>query len=769
MGKERLNIGLLISEYCDTFAREVCIGAMYAAEEMDANLFIMAGGYFDAPYMERNKSKYEYQNNYIYNFATKENIDVLVVLLGTIASNVDESVQKKFLEGYEGIPIVTIANKVDGYANISFDNKAGFAKEVEYLINCLGKRKIGIVCGPATNEDSIERLSAYKEVLQKNSIPIDDKKIVYGNFTEYSEEAVEELLEHNPDLDAIVFSNDYMALGGYRVLERHGLKPGKDISVVGFDDSPFSALMEPSLTTTRADSSELGYRAIKEACKLKLGEDTDIRIETAFITRESCGGRGKDALARVEKKFEFNPEKDDVSVLVAQISNVLFDGYTEENVISIIEKELKRFIDWMLKNAYNKKISDDLYGEVSDHLLRLTTELLTKLDNVNLVYEISEYLILLFAKSVESDRDRIKLYSALAECYKNILLIHERNRNRNSRENEMVNRVTMGIMRELISDDEQGENYDVLLSQMQLLDFDKSYVLMFPKVVKCRKNGKWVMPDKLHIKAYQKGKNSHIPKKEEQEISVENMYKNPFLENNKRKTYAMSFLFSKDEQYGIFVVEPKYNNLMAIEPVAFQISSAIQTMRLIMSKDEVSAKLAESLEQLKETNAFLDEVSKSDELTQIYNRRGFLVTARKVMKEPQNLNKCAVIIYADMNNLKLINDKFGHEEGDYALKSIAQILKEALGEDEIIGRFGGDEFAAFLFVEDKNYEQILRGRITDATVRLNDSNDKPYYISMSVGMSSFVNDEETALDDAMVRADVDLYLQKKHKRNKILK
>lgn len=216
-------------------------------------------------------------------------------------------------------------------------------------------------------------------------------------------------------------------------------------------------------------------------------------------------------------------------------------------------------------------------------------------------------------------------------------------------------------------------------------------------------------------------------------------------------------------------MEPTRENLIAIEPVAFQISSAIQTIRLIKSKEAVSVQLEESLEQLKETNAFLDEVSKSDELTQIYNRRGFLVTARKTMRVPENQNKCAVIIYADMNNLKLINDKFGHEEGDYALKAIAQILQDALGEDQIIGRFGGDEFAAFLFTEDKNYEKLLRDKIAEATVLLNDSNDKPYYISMSVGMSSFVNEEGAALNDAMVRADVDLYLQKKHKRNKILK
>lgn len=766
MEKKRLNIGLLISEYCDIFARKVCMGAMYAAEEMDANLYIMAGGYFDAPYMEQNKSKFEYQNNYVFNFVTKKNIDVLVVLLGTIASNVDETAQKKFLEKYNGIPVITIANKVENYSNISFDNKAGFAKEVDYLINCIGRRNIGIVCGPPTNEDSIERLSAYKEILQKNSIPVEDKKIVYGNFMECSEEVVEELLDANPGLDAIIFSNDYMAVGGYRVLEKRGLKVGTDISVMGFDDSPFSSLMEPSLTTTRADSAELGYCAIKEACKMKPGEDKDIRIETSFIVRESCGGKNTDV--KIERRFEFDPEKDEVSVLVRQMKETLFDRFTTGGRIQAVEKELEKSINWMLGNVYGKSISDELCGEISDCFLRLNAEIFSDTSNVSLVYEIEEYLLLMLAKSLKSDSDKMKLYAALAGCYKNILLLNERYRSRNSKENDMLNRVTIAITRDMIGDD-NVENYDSLLVRMTQLDFQKSCIMMFPETIKCRKNDSWTMPDKLLVKAYQNKDGSYSPTEDEQEIGIENIYENPFMDDGSRKTYAISVLFSKDEQYGLFAIEPNRDNLIAIEPVVFQISSALQTIRLIRRTEAVSAELAESLEQLKETNAFLDEVSKSDELTQIYNRRGFLGTVKKIMKVPENLNRCAVIIYADMNNLKLINDKFGHEEGDYALKAVAEILKEALGEEAIIGRFGGDEFSGFLFANDKNYEQDLRDRIANVTVALNGSNDKPYYVSMSVGMSSFENKEDSVLNDAMVRADVDLYLQKKHKRNKILK
>lgn len=771
MGKERINVGLLISEYCDIFAREVCVGAMHAAEEMDANLYILAGGYFDAPYMERNKSKYEYQNNYIFNFVTKQNIDVLVVLLGTIASNVDAKVQKKFLDQYKDIPVITIANKVDGYANVSFDNKGGFAKGVEYLVNSIGKRHVGIVCGPATNEDSIERLEAYKEVLQKYDIPIEDKKIVYGNFTEYSDEAVEKLLDENDDLDAIVFSNDYMALAGYRVMEARGIKPGKDIAVLGFDDWPFAALMEPSLTTTRADSSELGYQAVKAACNLQPEDDTDVRFETALVIRDSCGERNRDALSGAKGLLDESIDIRDMSPseLANRIARNSLDEDAPKEFVVFLEGEVCKLIEWILQNIYGREITNDLYDGMIKRLVDMNTQILTRIDNVSLVYEICECLAYLFSQAVTYEENRLKIYSALAECYKNIMLLRERQRNKDNRENEMVNRITMTIMRDLVNDDDQTENYDVLLSRMSYLDYKKSYLLLFPDVIRCRKNSRWKMPQELLVKAYQKGKSSYTPKEDEQTISVNDIFRNPFLEDNKRKTYAFSFLFSKDEQYGILAVEPNVDNMITIEALTFQISSAIQTMRLFQSKEEVSAKLAESLEQLKETNAFLDEVSKSDELTQIYNRRGFQVTARRELQKPENMGKTAVVLYADMNNLKLINDKFGHEEGDYSLRSIAKILKDALGENQIIGRLGGDEFAGFLFMEDKKYEQILRKRITKATEELNAGNDKPYYISMSVGMSSFINDGEARMNDAMVRADVDLYLQKKHKRNKILK
>jgi len=645
MAKKRLNVGLLISEYSDTFATRVCNGAMVAAEEMDVNLYILSGGYFDAPYMDRNKSKYEYQNNHIYRFVKKENIDVLIILLGTIASNVSAEIQRNFLESYGDIPIITIANKVEGYTNLSFDNKSGFAKEVEYIIDELGKKDIGIVCGPATNEDAIERLEAYKETLKAHNIEVEDKKIVYGNFTEYSDEAIEELLDNNPDLEAIIFENDHMALGGYRILKDRGMKVGEDICVVGFDDSPFAALMDPPLTTTRADSLELGYLALKEACKIKKNSDKDIRIDTSFVRRKSCGATFTSSFHAKYERVNIDLRNCELSHVMDEVKNLLCNAFSEGDAVVPCENEIKKFVRWVL-STYKSSNGKMDYLLLKEKLSKLNDILLDNIKNTSTVYDINEYIIMALKKNAGDDENKEEFYQVLASVYREIFMISERERVLADRKNDFVSQAMIAMVRDMVSDD-STEDYGVLLSRMSVLGIESSYILTFPEVIKCQNGDKWDLPTKLKLQSYQIGRASYVPKNGPEELSINRIFDISYLETSRRKTYAFAFLFSKDEQYGVIAVEPLKDNLSAIETIAFQVSSAIQTIHLLKNKEDMSAKLAESLEQLKEINAFLDEVSKSDELTQIYNRRGFLVAVKNMLRLPENAKRNAVVIYAD--------------------------------------------------------------------------------------------------------------------------
>ena len=100
-------------------------------------------------------------------------------------------------------------------------------------------------------------------------------------------------------------------------------------------------------------------------------------------------------------------------------------------------------------------------------------------------------------------------------------------------------------------------------------------------------------------------------------------------------------------------------------------------------------------------------MSRSDHLTGILNRRGFLNTARQILGDENNYGKQAIAIYADMDNLKIINDEFGHDEGDYSLKIIAQALSESFRQSDLVARMGGDEVAAFAIVNQENFPETI--------------------------------------------------------------
>ena len=98
---------------------------------------------------------------------------------------------------------------------------------------------------------------------------------MYGDFSEYSDDVVRDLIKNNPDIDAICFANDEMAKGGYRVLKNSEYIIGKNISVIGFDNSSTAYSIYPMLTTVNADNFELGYYSVKHVPELIESKKTE--------------------------------------------------------------------------------------------------------------------------------------------------------------------------------------------------------------------------------------------------------------------------------------------------------------------------------------------------------------------------------------------------------------------------------------------------------------------------------------------------------------
>ena len=184
-----------------------------------------------------------------------------------------------------------------------------------------------------------------------------------------------------------------------------------------------------------------------------------------------------------------------------------------------------------------------------------------------------------------------------------------------------------------------------------------------------------------------------------------------------------------------------------------QLSSAVKMIHLLNENEKIQQQLEESLITLRENNIELDHLSKSDMLTGILNRRGFYDEAEKFLETNRKAGKQCLVIYVDMNNLKVINDRYGHEEGDYALKTIGQILLQTLRSEGLAGRIGGDEFACVM-----KYGWHDGGRKV-----LEELKEKPYNVTVSAGICSPTDGERLTLMEMLSLADEELYRAKKNK------
>ncbi len=150
-----------------------------------------------------------------------------------------------------------------------------------------------------------------------------------------------------------------------------------------------------------------------------------------------------------------------------------------------------------------------------------------------------------------------------------------------------------------------------------------------------------------------------------------------------------------------------------------------------------------------------------DELTGLYNRRGFLVLAEQQLKLANRTGQSLLLAFVDVDGLKTINDLFGHQRGDLALIETAHILKEAFRETDILARLGGDEFVALLICgEDIGAETLTRK--FQATMEEHNSYGKSgFRLSASIGIALSDPGSNFSISELMERADKLMYQQKK--------
>lgn len=156
-------------------------------------------------------------------------------------------------------------------------------------------------------------------------------------------------------------------------------------------------------------------------------------------------------------------------------------------------------------------------------------------------------------------------------------------------------------------------------------------------------------------------------------------------------------------------------------------------------------------------------LSVTDQLTGLYNRRGFIAFAERQLKLTARRKRGLLLFFADLDGMKAINDNFGHEEGDRALIETANILRETFRETDIIARIGGDEFAIMTIDSPEMSSDILIARLQDRIDDHNARKEMPFVISMSIGISTCDSKKMRSIDELMSIADRHMYENKKNK------
>jgi diguanylate cyclase (GGDEF)-like protein/PAS domain S-box-containing protein len=174
--------------------------------------------------------------------------------------------------------------------------------------------------------------------------------------------------------------------------------------------------------------------------------------------------------------------------------------------------------------------------------------------------------------------------------------------------------------------------------------------------------------------------------------------------------------------------------------------------------------IKEDITDRKHAEEKLRELSISDELTGLANRRGFMLLAQQQLKAADRSGKTVILLFADLDRLKWINDNLGHAEGDMAIQDAAAVLRNSFRGSDIVARLGGDEFVALSPDGSEGSESLIMDRLQKHLQTHNLEVQRPYQLSISFGITAYNPAEPCTLEELLERGDRLMYEEKQKRK-----
>jgi len=660
-------------------------------------------------------------------------LDGILLYSGFIAEDIGYEKVEAFISRCRKTPMVSIAMSFPGITSLLTDNKLGIYDIVTHLIQTHSASTIAFVKGPEDHEEASERFAGYCTALADAGLSFDESLVLPGHFSIWSgEEAVQELYDvRNRVVDVIVCADDETAVGVIKELTRRGISVPHDVAVCGFDDAEYSEIITPSLSTVRQPFYEMGREAVDQLIR-QMREKSDpeqIVMATKPVIRQSCG-------------------------CVMAIPQSSVQRSANDSLISIMHKHIKQdFGAVELSTADLNRWADSICKSLgiefkSEHFLKIVDQIL--IDYRARSHDLSPWKVWFSHLLMELRHGQIRIEEyadrseAILQAVQLVDSAETRNRRYIANKNSEDQWEVRGIAQSL------GTSFNIkalserLRSGTEDLGINTAMVFLYNEPCLYEK---WVAPQFVtYVFGFNESGNIRedmhglsLPMREIRDLVHVEQKRN-------RCTLFYMPLFFGDEQIGIMMMQYNPNNTIDIyEPLRLNVSTALK-----------GAALFEKIERQ----------SVTDELTQLYNRRGFITFSMSRFAHLRRAATSSALFFIDMDGLKAINDTYGHKEGDRSITICAQILKDTLREGDIIGRMGGDEFTVFTSSINEIQSIEITRRLRSAFDEFNKTTTLPYRVDCSIGSYALHDYSEESFESSLQKADELLYQEKCEKRKR---
>ncbi len=636
----------------------------------------------------------------------------------------------------QGFPLLFIATG-EREPMISVDNEAGIRKAVAHMLDH-GHRRIAFIAGdPNDKGDSELRLNAYYSAMRDCGLEIDSGLVIQGWHT-YSGgyEATRRLIDSGSEFTALVASDDNCAIGAMKAILDKGLRIPRDIAIIGFDDQPDAVAQVPPLASIHVPLTLIGEQALT----LMFDHITmnrrleSVRIPTRLVPRQSCGCIPQ-VVSSAGKGESQSPSSASLSKPTDHEIHLIRKRLVSEMVAML--PHASRFPYGERTNRLCTSLMDAFYTSLKEgDSLHFQTTLMDFLDQLEMADDkmdpwqeiISALRREMTQLPVEWERAEIRSLAQdmLHQARAAISESAQRQDYRHQYQREIMSQALSELTARLIVTLDKRQAVAALDAHLATIGIRHVRVALFE-------------PEGDDAVAWS------IALDSDQELADHRFA---------TREFPPSTFYAQDELLNLALVPLVFQD----EPLGYVAFDAGNLGPCAIIARQLAATFKAS-----DLHAQVVELSLTDSLTGIYNRRYFDLFLSNEVRQSQRFGRDLTIIMIDIDHFKEYNDSFGHPAGDKALQFVVMCLRTGRRNADVLARIGGEEFALILPETEIVGALEVAERIRAAMIA---SSDLKHPLTLSMGVSTLHGDNFGA-DVLIQQGDLALYEAKRTGRNRI--